>query len=536
MPRTTLFALLKRAAASAQDANTRNRDPAELIEAASATRPSRRRLLTASAGAVAAMSLAAACSSDEEAPPPSDASVAIVGAGLAGLVCAHRLKRAGVNATIYEASNRTGGRTYTARNMLPEGVTTELGGEFIDTNHETLLGLVDEFGFDLVDLAAEVKSSQEPATWFINGREVKIADLARRFQPLARRMAAAMRQARYSKTRFAQLDALSITEWLDEADDLDGVLRTALLESYRSEYGLEPEEQSVFNLLSLIDFEEPNLFKIYGASDERYRIRQGNDAVAGAIAKNLASQIRTGATLQAVAPGTTGRRLKLTVREDGSSRDAEYDHVVLALPFSTLRNADLSRLPLSKTKRRAIAELGYGTHTKLIGAFRGRPWQSVSNKTGACFTDNGLQYVWETSTGQRGNTGVLTNFLGGKAGVAAGTGDIEARFRRALPLLDQVFPGTAQQYVADSALRFAWTDNPYSKGSYACPKPGQWAFFDHMAERSGTLHFCGEHTSEDFQGFMEGAAETGARAAREVLEGLGLKSAVERRLVGATTA
>ena len=218
---------------------------------------------------------------------------------------------------------------------------------------------------------------------------------------------------------------MSITEWLDDADDLDPVLRTALLESYRSEYGLEPEEQSVFNLLSLIDFEDPNLFRIYGESDERYRIRQGNDSVATALARKLSGQVRTGAMV-ALAPGTSGRGFNLTFQQIGGTRDQEFDHVVLALPFSTLRNTDLGKLSLPATKRRAIAELGYGTHTKLIGAFRGRPWQTLANKTGAVFTDNGLQYVWETSTGQRGNTGVLTNFLGGKAGIAAGSGDAES--------------------------------------------------------------------------------------------------------------
>src|SRR6185503_11355625 len=307
MPRTPLFSLLKRAAAAGWDAERHDREVTELIEAASSARLSRRRLLSAGIGAVAAMSLAACGSDDEPTPSPSDVRVAVVGAGLAGLVCAYRLKQAGVNAMVFEANNRIGGRTYTARGMLPDGVTTELGGEFIDTNHETLLGLVDEFDLDLVDLAAEVKSGQEPQTWFLNGREVKVADLARRFQPVARRMAATMRQAKYSKSRFAQIDAMSITQWLDAADDLDPVLRTALLESYRSEFGLEPEEQSVFNLLYLIDFEDPNLFRIYGESDERYRIRQGNDSVATALARQLSGQVRTGATLQAVAPGATNR-------------------------------------------------------------------------------------------------------------------------------------------------------------------------------------------------------------------------------------
>jgi monoamine oxidase len=345
--------------------------------------------------------------------------------------------------------------------------------------------------------------------------------MARRFQPVARRMAATMRQAQYSKSRFAQLDQLSIAQWLDqEAGDIDPVLRTALLESYRSEYGLEPEEQSVFNLLYLIDFEDPALFRIYGESDEAYRIRQGNDAIAAALARQLAGQVRTGAAMVALSPGASSRRLRLVVQEGASTRDEEYDRVVLALPFSKLREADLSKLDLSRMKRRAIDELGYGTHTKLIGAFRSRAWQTVSNRTGSVFSDNGLQFAWDTSAGQQTVGGALTNFLGGKAGVSAGSGTAETQFRRALPLLDQVFPQTSAAYIDNSTLRFAWTDHPYTKGSYACYKPGQWAFQGHEGERAGNLHFCGEHTSEDFQGFMEGAAESGERAAREVLRAL----------------
>jgi monoamine oxidase len=410
--------------------------------------------------------------------------------------------------------------------MLPEGVTTELGGEFIDTNHQTMLRLVEEFGLDLVDLRQTVKPGQQTATWFIGGQVVRETDLARRFAPLARRMAATMKQAEYSKSRFAALDAMSITQWLDEVGrDVDPVIRTALLESYRSEFGLEPEEQSVFNLLTLIDFKDPETFRVYGESDETYRIRQGNDAVAAALARHLSGQVHTGATLVALAPGASGRRLRLTVQRAASTQDEEYDHVVLGLPFSTLRQADLSKLELPKIKRRAIDELGYGTHTKLIGAFEGRPWQTLSNRTGSLFSDNGLQFVWETSAGQPGNTGVLTNFLGGRAGVAAGSGAAEAQFRRALPLLDQVFSHTSQSYIGGSALRFAWTDNRFSRGSYACYKPGQWSFSGHEGARVGNLHFCGEHTSEDFQGFMEGAAASGERAAREVLSALGLKRA-----------
>ena len=329
MSRTGLLSFVKRAAAASWQAEREGRDVVELIGAAASARMSRRRFLGASVGGLAAVSLAA-CGGDDSIPA-SDARVAVVGAGLAGLVCAYRLKQSGVNATVFEAANRTGGRTYTARGMLPGGVTTELGGEFINTTHETMLRLVEEFDLDLVDLAAEVKPGQAAQTWFLGGREVTVEDLARRFQPLARRMAAAAKQAEYSKGRFAQLDAMSITQWLEEQSDLDSVLRTALLESYRGEYGLEPDEQSVLNLLYLIDFDEPNLFRVVGESDERYRIRQGNDAVASALARGLSSQIRTGATLTSVSPGTSGRRLTVTSGGSGAEILAQR-HVEVRAP------------------------------------------------------------------------------------------------------------------------------------------------------------------------------------------------------------
>ena len=70
-------------------------------------------------------------------------------------------------------------------------------------------------------------------------------------------------------------------------------------------------------------------------------------------------------------------------------------------------------------------------------------------------------------------------------------------------------------YLAATAVRMHWPSYPLTKGSYACYAPGQWAFWgtEGLPENRDTLHFCGEHTSLDFQGYMEGAAESGERAA-----------------------
>ncbi|MFM7078408.1 MAG: flavin monoamine oxidase family protein, partial [Bacteroidota bacterium] len=73
-------------------------------------------------------------------------SIAIIGAGLAGLNCAYQLKRRGITSTIYEGSNRTGGRVLTRHNFIASGTYTECGGEFIDTGHKHMRNLASEFG------------------------------------------------------------------------------------------------------------------------------------------------------------------------------------------------------------------------------------------------------------------------------------------------------------------------------------------------------------------------------------------------------
>jgi monoamine oxidase len=116
----------------------------------------------------------------------------------------------------------------------------------------------------------------------------------------------------------------------------------------------------------------------------------------------------------------------------------------------------------------------------------------------------------------------ITNYLGGNAGIEVGNGSAEDRYLEGLPLMDQIFPGTSAAFMPGSAVRMHWPSLPLFQGSYTCYRPGQTSFFGIEGRREGSLHFCGEHTSLDFQGFMEGAAETGASVATEILTDLGV--------------
>ena len=119
---------------------------------------SRREMLV---GALGAIGVAAASSGRAlAAPRPPSGDVAIVGAGLAGLACADELRRRGVVATIYEASQRAGGRCFSLGGAFPGPVefpwqVAERGGEFIDTGHKTMIGYAQRFGLDLEDVAKD---------------------------------------------------------------------------------------------------------------------------------------------------------------------------------------------------------------------------------------------------------------------------------------------------------------------------------------------------------------------------------------------
>jgi monoamine oxidase len=197
-------------------------------------------------------------------------------------------------------------------------------------------------------------------------------------------------------------------------------------------------------------------------------------------------------------------------------RGIPADKVVLALPFTLLRQVDLSEIELPPVKRLAIETLGYGTNAKLMIGFSRRVWHETKGN-GSTLTDLPYHVSWDTSRGQRGIHGVLTNFAGGKRGLEMEEGTPEERAAQVVASLDTIFPGIAAAHTKQ-AVRFHWPSSPLTRGSYACYKPGQYTTIA-GAERETVsgLHFAGEHTSLDFQGFMNGASESGERVAREIL-------------------
>lgn len=533
MARTALFTSLRRMLAAAQIARRTGRTPAEVIAAHEARKarlgPSRRDLLGGALAGAVVLPLASACG-DDGGGAAADVQVAVIGGGIAGLHCAFRLAEAGVEVRVYEASSRTGGRMFTGRDLYPDGQICELGGELVDTGHATIQALAADLGLTLDDLPLETAGLRQD-TFHFDGGVVSEATLVGEFTPVAALMETAVTTAEADDAEFERIDAMTIPEWLETEAGLagDSLIRRILELAYTGEYGLEPDEQSIFNVLYLIDYADADPFRIFGDSDERFHVHEGNDAIPAGLAEALGGErIATEHVLTRVAARGDG----LFDLQFGDTR-VVAEHVVFALPFTKLREVDLGDAGITPAKQQMIDELGYGTNAKLMLGFASRPWtEPPTGASGSSFSDVGvLQSTWDSSRGQDGARGILTNFVGGDRGLAIGDGTPEERAAEVLPWLDTVFPGSQAAYTADSAVRKHWPTEPFMLGSYASYRPGQWAFWGLEGERIGNLHFCGEHTSLDFQGYMEGGAETGALVAMEILDDLGVAASPRHRAI-----
>jgi monoamine oxidase len=432
--------------------------------------------------------------------------VAVIGAGLAGLTCAHRLVAAGLSVDVVEARERIGGRAWTEAGPVP-GQVSENGGELVDSGHRAIRALCRELGVGLVDLEAVGSDDAAPRA-LLRGR---LSGLDAAFAGLGAVEAAAARDL----ARPRALDRLDAGTWIDRASPSPR-LRAALRALVEGEYGAAPEQMSALVLARDLDADDPG-------ADERFRIRGGTRTLVDALVARVGSgRIATGIALAGIRRTAAGRPV-VALASPGPAARRTYDRVVLALPFTTLRRADLRGAGLSAAKLRAIRELGMGTNAKVILPFRRRAWID-DGWDGEALSDTALGWTWDGSLGQPGRGGFLVSFTGGRAGALTpgpDHGPAPARLvRDRLRVIGEVADGVAAA-AAPGARVNVWTRDPWSLGSYSFLAVGQaTTIAAACAPPEGPWHFCGEHTAGRFRGYMEGAVASGERAAREVLAAL----------------
>lgn len=445
--------------------------------------------------------------------------IVIIGAGMAGLNCSYQLKKTGYTAAIYEGSKRIGGRIFSESDIVAPDLYTELGGEFIDSDHQDMLQLCSEFGLLLLDTRMKAEEKLVRDSFYIDERFYTEKEVIKAFSPYADRITADINSLpdeitfdNYDQAS-KHFDSMSVKGYLD-AIGMSGFIRKGLETAYLTEYGLDTDQQSAINFLYLFNPDTTDGFEIFGSSDERYKIAGGNMSLTNKLYEQVKNQIQLENILIKIKQTATDYTLYFSNGSD-SLTAVNADIVVCTIPFSILRNVELD-VPLPKWKMDAIEKLGYGTNSKLLLGFDSRIWRKYAN-SGYVFTNSVIQNGWDNSWSQPGQNGGFTVYQGGTEGLQLGDGTPESQAPKFLEQLDKMWPGCKAAFNG-RVKRMHWPAYPFTKGSYACYKVGQYTSIRGAERRPvSNLHFAGEHCSLDFQGFMNGAAETGRMAAEEIL-------------------
>jgi len=526
-----------------------SRDPAEMLgwyeaqvrhewedarreaEGSPAARPTRRRFLTGGLGVAASALLPGLSALPATAGPPlrDVEPVVIVGAGLAGLTCAYRLTRHGIPVRVYEAQERLGGRCWTIRDQFAHGATGEHGGQWIDSRHHHIRSLATELGLDLIDTFAQEPPSAGPEFYWLDGAARSPSDVFAGYDDFVRAIRAEYRRTgRYfydqAGPQARAFDQRTSKEWID-ANVANPLLAQALALFETGFFGIEAAEQSAINL-----FESQVI--PYPGADERFRVLGGNDRLISAMAAALPpGSIAAGRELVAAGRAGDGRvRLTLT----GESADVVASRVVLALPFTTLREVDYAGLGLPERRTRAVETLAMGTNAKFYLQFD-RPYAESGFGSFFVTDDPSSWYAFDTEKDQDvpdHDAPLLLVYSGGQTGRSYPTSTSEGpapqtSVTETLAALDRGSTGNPPLSAGYNGKNYlvTWVNNPWVHGSYAGFGPGQYTdFWGYLEAPEPGLFFAGEHTSTHSQGYLNGGVESGERAANQVLRGFGSRA------------
>ena len=425
--------------------------------------------------------------------------VAVVGAGLSGLVAARELVREGLDVVVLEARDRPGGRTHTSE---VGGVIVDLGGEWVDEAHSEMKDLVRELGLGLVPTARH----KEEALWSIGGISTPEMPLSGPDRAVYLKMQVALRET---------AGGVNPEEPWEGAPERDTSIEGWLKTEGMTEDGLRVAEALLSTCGSTLPLDRMS-FYLYAVKvatrggsgrGNEYRVEGGAGRVSERIAEALGARVCYSSPVVEI---RQGRGVEVRYRSGGAERTLRAGRAVLAIPF-TLYGGIRFDPPLPPAVGKLAHDGGgrYGAGRKMAFVYDG-PVEAPA----LAVTDTPLGYLW-TVRGPEGQTGIVS-FAGGRPVADELRLPGEERERRAVELLRRLF-GLPEPGVVVEA---AWSVDPWTRGSYLIGAPGDAERFRTMGRPFGLLHLAGAEAVPAAPSFMNSAVKGGLRAARGAAEAL----------------
>ena len=432
-------------------------------------------------------------------------SVLVAGAGLAGLSAAHDLARLGADVTVVDARDRVGGRVLTAREGFAESQHAEAGADMIDEAQHEIRALVGELGLTLIPILKGGFGYVRPA---LGGKVGIVArSAARGWARMAEALADLTHLYQLAERRWdtpiaSDMAGQSVAQWLD-AIRADVDLR-AKATGLRGFFLADPDELS---LIALVDQFAGDFSAKPGGM---FRIKGGNDRLPEQLACGLGDRVLLGTELVAVSQ--RGKKVRATVKSGRQTSQLQTDYLILAMPATLLRRIPMTPA-LPPRQHEGVSRLKYGRGTRTLLQFPRRFWRAPGRPR-AFGSPLPFGAVWDGNEEQRGRSGILSLLAGGSASDATASIVAKDGVEGLTRSLDWLGAGTDP---VTAWRQFRWETDVWSRGGYAAFDPS----FDPtlrgwLAQPFGRLFFAGEHTSIRWHGYMNGAVESGRRAAAEV--------------------
>ncbi|MCY8426723.1 flavin monoamine oxidase family protein [Bacillus vallismortis] len=449
--------------------------------------------------------------------------IIVVGAGLAGLVSASLLKNAGHRVTILEASGRAGGRVRTLRSPFSDGLYFNVGPMRIPNIHMLTLEYIKKFR-----LPTNVFINKSPMDIiYTNGIKTRLHLFERHPQILRYPV------ARNEQGKTAEELLLSVLQpilhfiyqnparnWLIVEKQYKNDSLSSFLSAYFSYGAIDMIgvllDMEAYMGMSLVEVLWESI--LFTSPTHFYEITGGMDRLPYAFLPQLKTNILYHQKMIKVSQNATSVTIHCRHQQTAEHVTFTADLAIITIPFSTLRFVKVEPYhSFSYYKRRAIRELNYMSATKIGLEFKSRFWEKAGQRGGKSITDLPIRFSYYPSTGigENGHAVVLASYTWADEALMWDSLSEGERIQYSLLNLSEIYGDIVwAEFV--SGASFSWSQNPYSAGAFTAMEPGQeLELYPYIPVPEGRVHFAGEHVSLT-HAWMQGAIESGIRAAYEV--------------------